>query len=84
MELYQLNNLARIIQLTGEGNGNPLQYSQGWKSYGQKSLADSWLSMGWQRVGHDSVTKQQQPVTEGKKGKRSGLLFYRYRSKYDS
>ena len=69
MELYQLNNLARIIQLTGEGNGNPLQYSQGWKSYGQKSLADSWHSMGWQRVGHDSVTKEQQPVTEGKKEK---------------
>ena len=83
MELYQLNNLARIIHLTGEGNGNPLWYSQCWKSYGQKSLADSWHCMGWQRVGHDSVTEQQ-PVTEGKKEKKSGFLFYRYHSKHGS
>ena len=34
---------------SGEGNGNPLQYSLPRKSYGRRSL----VSMGSQRVGHD-------------------------------
>ena len=43
----------------GEENGNLLQYPCLGKSHGLRSLA-GYKSMGPQRVGHNSVTKQQQ------------------------
>ena len=43
---------------SGEGNSNPLQYSQLEKSHGERS--EELQSLGLQRVGHDLVAKQQQ------------------------
>ena len=44
---------------SGEGNGNPLQYSWPGNSHGQRGLG-SYSPWGRKRVGHDLVTKQQQ------------------------